>query len=51
MPVAAATQEIVQQAIDAGETERDFGILLELQAAASGMQLVSENVEVDDGLS
>jgi len=51
MPVAAATQEIVQQAIDAGETERDFGILLELQAAASGMQLVSENVAVDDGLS
>jgi 3-hydroxyisobutyrate dehydrogenase-like beta-hydroxyacid dehydrogenase len=51
MPVAAATQELVQQAIDAGETERDFGIMLELQAAASGMKLVSENVKVDDGLS
>lgn len=51
MPVAAATREIVQQAIDAGETERDFGILLELQAEASGMKLTSENADVDDGLS
>lgn len=51
MPVAAATQELVQQSIDAGHTDCDFGILLELQAAASGMQLTPENVEVDDGLS
>jgi len=51
MPVAAATQELVQQSIDAGHTDCDFGILLELQAAASGMQLEPENVEVDDGLS
>jgi len=51
MPVAAATRELVQQAIDAGETERDFGILLELQAEASGMKLVPENVDVDNGLS
>jgi 3-hydroxyisobutyrate dehydrogenase-like beta-hydroxyacid dehydrogenase len=51
MPVATATREIVQQAIDAGETERDFGILLELQAEASGMKLTSENADVDDGLS
>ena len=51
LPVAAATQEVVQRAIDAGHTECDFGILLEEQALASGMELVSENVEVDDGLS
>jgi len=51
MPVAAATQDLVQRAIDAGHTDCDFGILLELQAAASGMQLEPENVEVDDGLS
>ena len=51
MPVAAATRELVQQAIDADRTECDFGILLELQAAASGIQLQPENVEVDDGLS
>ncbi|MCJ7593080.1 MAG: NAD(P)-dependent oxidoreductase [Woeseiaceae bacterium] len=51
MPVAAATRELVQQAIDAGETERDFGVMLELQAAASGLKLKSENVKVKDGLS
>jgi 3-hydroxyisobutyrate dehydrogenase-like beta-hydroxyacid dehydrogenase len=51
LPVAAATRELVQQAIDAGHTDCDFGILLELQAEASGMQLSPENVGVDDGLS
>ncbi len=51
LPVAAATRELIQQAIDAGHTDCDFGILLELQAEASGMQLSPENVGVDDGLS
>jgi 3-hydroxyisobutyrate dehydrogenase-like beta-hydroxyacid dehydrogenase len=51
MPVAAATRDLVQQAIDAGRTDCDFGILLELQAAASGISLQPENVKVDDGLS
>jgi 3-hydroxyisobutyrate dehydrogenase-like beta-hydroxyacid dehydrogenase len=51
MPVAQSARELVQQAIDAGHTECDFGIMLELQAEASGMQLQSENVKVDDGLS
>jgi 3-hydroxyisobutyrate dehydrogenase-like beta-hydroxyacid dehydrogenase len=51
LPVAAATRELVQQAIDAGHTDCDFGILLEMQAAASGMQLRPEGVEIDDGLS
>jgi 3-hydroxyisobutyrate dehydrogenase-like beta-hydroxyacid dehydrogenase len=51
MPVAAATRELVQQAIDADHIDCDFGILLEMQAAASGLQLQPENVEVDDGLS
>lgn len=51
MPVAAATRELVQQAIDADHTDCDFGILLEMQAAASGIRLQPENVEVDDGLS
>ena len=51
MPVAAAARELVQQAIDADHTDCDFGILLEMQAAASGIQLQPENVNVDDGLS
>ncbi len=51
MPVAAAARELVQRAIDAGQTDCDFGILLELQAASSGVQLQPENVKVDDGLN
>jgi len=51
MPVASATRELVQQAIDAGHTDCDFGILLEMQAGSSGIQLLPEDVEVDDGLS
>lgn len=51
LPIAAATRDLVQRAIDAGHTDCDFGILLELQADAAGMQLSSENIEIDDGLS
>lgn len=51
LPVAAATRELVQKVIDKGHTDCDFGILLELQAEASGLQLSPENVEVDTGLS
>jgi 3-hydroxyisobutyrate dehydrogenase len=50
MQVAQATRDRVQSSIDAGHTDCDFGILLEEQAKASGLQLQSENVEVDDGL-
>ncbi len=51
LPVATATRELVQRAIDAGHTDCDFGILLELQAEASGMQLSPEGVETDSGLN
>lgn len=50
MKVAQATRDLVQRSIDSGHTDCDFGILLEEQAKASGMQLVSENKKVDDGL-
>jgi 3-hydroxyisobutyrate dehydrogenase len=50
MPVAAATQQLVQASVGSGRTEEDFAILLELQAAASGIELKPENVDVDDGL-
>ena len=50
MPVAAATQEVVQAMIGHGYTDVDFAALLELQARASGMELEPENVEVSDGL-
>jgi len=51
LPVTESTREQVQHSIDAGHTDCDFGILLEMQAQASGMELSSEDVTVDDGLS
>ena len=50
MPVTKATRKLVDRVINWGDTDCDFGILLEQQAEASGMDLVSENMEIDDGL-
>jgi 3-hydroxyisobutyrate dehydrogenase len=51
MPVAAATAQLVQASVGTGRVDEDFAILLDLQAAASGITLKPENVTVDDGLS
>jgi 3-hydroxyisobutyrate dehydrogenase-like beta-hydroxyacid dehydrogenase len=52
MPVAAATQEIVQAMKSLGEyDEADFAALLEIEARNAGLELAPENVEVDDGLA
>ena len=51
LAVTECTRQLVQNSIDAGHTECDFVILLEMQARASGLDLVAENVAVDDGLS
>jgi 3-hydroxyisobutyrate dehydrogenase-like beta-hydroxyacid dehydrogenase len=50
MPVAAAAQQVVQALIGNGYTDIDFAALLELEARASGLELVSEEAAVDDGL-
>jgi 3-hydroxyisobutyrate dehydrogenase-like beta-hydroxyacid dehydrogenase len=50
MPVVAAAREPVQAAIAQGRGAEDFAVLLELQAAASALDLTSEDVAVDDGL-
>jgi 3-hydroxyisobutyrate dehydrogenase len=50
MPVAAATQEIVQGMIGHGYDDVDFAALLELEARAAGHELRSEDVPVSDGL-
>ncbi len=50
MPVAAATAQLVQASVGTGRVDEDFAILLDLQAAASGIELKPENVDVDDGL-
>jgi 3-hydroxyisobutyrate dehydrogenase len=51
MPVAAAAQQTVQALIGSGHTDEDFAALLEEQARAAGLELVSEDADVDDGLS
>ncbi len=50
MPVAAAAQQVVQAMLGNGYDDIDFAALLELQARASGLELVSEDAPVTDGL-
>jgi len=51
MPVAAAAAAAVQAAVSSGRVDEDFGIMLDLQARSSGIELKPEEAEVDDGLS
>jgi 3-hydroxyisobutyrate dehydrogenase len=50
LPLAAAAQQVVQGLLGNGYTDVDFAALIELQARASGLDLVSEDAPVDDGL-
>ncbi len=50
LPVTAIVSGIVQQLIDDGYTECDFGALLELEAKNANHEMTPENVEVDDQL-
>jgi 3-hydroxyisobutyrate dehydrogenase len=51
MPIAAATAQVVQQTVSSGRVSEDFAILLDQQAAASGLELKPEQTPVDDGLT
>lgn len=51
MPLAAATEQIVQGMVGIAGNDVDFAALLELVATGSGLELRAENVDVDDGLS
>jgi len=51
MPVAAVTAQMIQATVSSGRVNEDFAILLDQQAAASGLVLKPENVEADDGLA
>ncbi len=51
MHTAALVSQIVMEGIGRGMGDSDFGALLELQAAASGRELESEDEDVSDGLS
>jgi 3-hydroxyisobutyrate dehydrogenase len=50
MPVATAAHQVVQALIGNDYRDIDFAALLELEARASGLELVSENAPVTDGL-
>jgi 3-hydroxyisobutyrate dehydrogenase-like beta-hydroxyacid dehydrogenase len=51
MPLAAATEQIIQGMVGLSGNDVDFAALLQLAADASGLILEAENVEIDDGLS
>jgi 3-hydroxyisobutyrate dehydrogenase-like beta-hydroxyacid dehydrogenase len=50
MPVAALAAELVTITANTGHSAEDFATLLLEQARRSGMELTSEDVDVDDGL-
>ncbi|MPZ70406.1 MAG: NAD-binding protein [Actinobacteria bacterium] len=50
LPVTAAVRELVMGLLGRGITGEDFAVLLRIQAEASGLELVPEDVDVDDGL-
>ncbi len=50
MPVAALVYQLVQSLVGYGYGEQDFAALIELQARAADVQLVSEHAELTDGL-
>jgi 3-hydroxyisobutyrate dehydrogenase len=50
MPLTAVTRELVQSLIGHGYTDCDFAALIALEAKAAGLNLVSENAKLSDGL-
>ena len=50
MPLADATQQLVQRAIEHGHGDTDFAALILEVACGAGIELAPEDVAVDDGL-
>ncbi|HEY6279217.1 MAG TPA: NAD(P)-dependent oxidoreductase [Streptosporangiaceae bacterium] len=50
LPVAALVHQIIQGLIGMGRGDDDFAALIELEALSSGLELVSENADISDGL-
>ncbi|HEX5189304.1 MAG TPA: NAD(P)-dependent oxidoreductase [Streptosporangiaceae bacterium] len=50
MPVASAVHQLVQALVGNGFGEDDFASLVVLQARSAGLELISEDAEVSDGL-
>jgi hypothetical protein len=51
MPLASQVRDLVQALIGNGHADKDFASLILMQARAAGIELASENVPVDDGLT
>ena len=49
-PVAALVHQLVQSLVGHGYGGQDFAALLQMQADSAGVTLISEDVEVPDGL-
>jgi 3-hydroxyisobutyrate dehydrogenase-like beta-hydroxyacid dehydrogenase len=50
LPVASLVHQIVQVLVGHGSGDEDFAALIRLQAQAAGLELVSEDADVSDGL-
>ena len=50
LPVGALVHQILQSLIGTGHADQDFAALLALEAANAGLDLVSEDADVSDGL-
>jgi 3-hydroxyisobutyrate dehydrogenase len=50
MPVASLVHQIVQSLVGYGYGDQDFAALIELVAGSAGLELVSEDADVSDGL-
>jgi 3-hydroxyisobutyrate dehydrogenase-like beta-hydroxyacid dehydrogenase len=50
LPVASLVHQLVQSLVGHGLGQSDFAALLALQAQSAGLELVSEDAEVSDGL-
>ena len=48
--MAALVHQLIQMLIGRGHGDNDFAALLELEAASAGLELISENADVSDGL-
>jgi 3-hydroxyisobutyrate dehydrogenase-like beta-hydroxyacid dehydrogenase len=50
LPIASATRQIIAQEVGEGNTDADFATLLLRVARGAGLDIQSENQQVDDGL-
>jgi 3-hydroxyisobutyrate dehydrogenase len=50
LPVASLVHQLVQSLVGHGAAQEDFAALIQLQAQSAGLELVSEDADISDGL-